>query len=142
MQEPKAAKSKKNPGIGQLFIRYTAPSTFSFEQTSADKFQTEDMRDVDEKVMIFPNPNTGEFTVRYIKRSSLGQSPPPPILRFFNLLGEEVRISAYLTDQTGERIIWQVDATSLPSGTYIVSLTDQNTGAVASNKFVVVDSDY
>jgi hypothetical protein len=133
---------QEKPGYRSVIYKVYRSTTFSFEQTSADKFQTEDMRDVDEKVMIFPNPNTGEFTVRYIKRSSLGQSPPPPILRFFNLLGEEVRISAYLTDQTGERIIWQVDATSLPSGTYIVSLTDQNTGAVASNKFVVVDSDY
>jgi len=89
-------------------------------------------------VFIYPNPSSGQFTVRFYNRTSSSPTSSTPITRTMNIYdskGSRVYSKAYTT--TGVYEAMDVDMDHAPSGVYLVELKDAGGKRLVTGKVVI-----
>ncbi len=84
--------------------------------------------------VVFPNPNTGRFTVQLtIEGTQLSMDKPLPVVEVYNLLGENV-FKETLRETNGYNTI---DLSTQAAGVYIYRIINENDGTALSGKIVI-----
>ncbi len=84
-----------------------------------------------EKVIVFPNPNNGIFTIA-LSRAELVLGSPP-IVEIYNLLAEKVYTETLRSTQ-GDNLI---DIGNKANGVYLYRVLDENGNVISNGKFVI-----
>jgi hypothetical protein len=87
-------------------------------------------------ISLFPNPNTGQFTIAFVGASASGSDRHnfmPATVEIYNVLGEKVYSHYQITKSSN----YQIDLSSNPSGIYLYRVIDESGTLIGEGKFVI-----